>query len=51
MRDRETPKIASSWRIALASLLGALALSAGMVTYTEQQRLRVIRADTAVLAK
>ncbi|SDW63386.1 CHASE domain-containing protein [Thiocapsa roseopersicina] len=51
MRDRDTPKTTSSRTIALATLLVALALSTGVVIYTEQQRLQLMRADTAVLAK
>ncbi|CRI64535.1 Diguanylate cyclase/phosphodiesterase with PAS/PAC sensor(S) (modular protein) [Thiocapsa sp. KS1] len=51
MRDRDTPKTTSSTTIALATLLVALAVSVGVVIYTEQQRVQLMRADTAVLAK
>ncbi len=51
MHDRDTPTITSSWRIALATLLGALVISAGVVIHTEQQHVQLMRADTAVLAQ
>ncbi len=51
MHDRDSLKTTSSLTIAFATLLGALALSAGVVIHTEQQRVQLMRADTAVLAK
>jgi diguanylate cyclase (GGDEF)-like protein/PAS domain S-box-containing protein len=51
MRDRDTQKTTSSTTIALATLLGTLALSAVLVFYMEQQRVQLMRADTAVLGK
>ncbi len=51
MRDRNHPKMRPSLTIALATLLGSLACSAGLLAYMEHQRVRLMRADTAVLAK
>jgi diguanylate cyclase (GGDEF)-like protein/PAS domain S-box-containing protein len=40
-----------SLTIALATLLGSLACSAGLLAHMEHQRVRLMRADTAILAK
>jgi PAS domain S-box-containing protein len=51
MRHRGSTRINSSGAIAVATLLGALVFSAGVIAYMEQQRLQLMRADMAVLAK
>jgi diguanylate cyclase (GGDEF)-like protein/PAS domain S-box-containing protein len=51
MRDRGNTSIDSPRGIAAATLLGALVFSAGVIAYMEQQRLQLMRADVAVLAK
>ncbi|UHD18531.1 EAL domain-containing protein [Thiocapsa bogorovii] len=51
MRGRDKPKTTSSLTIAIATLLGALVLSAAVIINTEQQRVQLMRADNATLAK
>ncbi|WP_296809962.1 EAL domain-containing protein [Thiocapsa sp.] len=51
MRNRGNTRKNSSRVLAGATLLVTLAFSAGVIAYMEQQRLQLMRADTAVLAK